>query len=205
MLRASCIETHPCESWLLASYSHPSAELCPRKTSAWHRHIHNLTIIPGLHFLCLSVCDGPVWGYLFSSLRVTRRRVCFLSSDGRVEQLTWPKGIKRFFVVRKIMARLPHLISVNMIDKIRYYKGSFRTAENPPHSLFNLLHYDRSCYHSFRHESWRNNKTEYFSMRILNHPWFPFRHLLHVILNQSSSLCFQFSSVDIKCTIIKIH
>lgn len=59
--------------------------------------------------------------------------MCCLSSDSRVEQLTWPKGVERFFVACKITARLAQLISVNMTDMIRYYKGSFITAEDPPH------------------------------------------------------------------------
>ena len=105
VLRTSSVETHPCETGLALRCSFPSqyTGLCLEMTLAWHSHTHNLGLNPGLHFLCVPVCEEHVWGYSFSHLRVTRRWVCSLSSDWEWSSWLGFRALWGFFVVKLLL------------------------------------------------------------------------------------------------------
>lgn len=99
MLRASCVETHPCETGLALGFLFPSQywTLSQNDISLTQTHTQSHHY-PRPTFPVSSCVQGPCMKLSFLQFESHKAQsVCSLSSDGRVEQLTWLKGIGRLF------------------------------------------------------------------------------------------------------------
>lgn len=212
MLRASCVETHPCETGLALGFLFPSQywTLSQNDISLTQTHTQSHHY-PRPTFPVSSCVQGPCMKLSFLQFESHKAQsVCSLSSDGRVEQLTWLKGIGRLFC-----CVLNYGWITTWTPTAHYRKHLSSIEQNLSSQVFNLAHCDRFRYRIIRfamrtvkhnREKWSNltidqayiEDTWLTAGMTMNHPWFPSRQLLHIHISFSphflSSPCFQLSS-----------